>query len=108
MVGMGGLVGVTSEIVHERLAFARELADLGLEFCCELVDSDEEQELLEGMCNCFSACGADFDGTVSMVAGARGRAEEDVKETLRAMATSYAQDGEYQGLRSRLPAEFPF
>jgi hypothetical protein len=68
----------------------------------------EELELLEGMCNCFSACGADFEETVGMVAGARRRTGEDVKGTLRAMASSYAQDGEYQNLRKRLPAEFPF
>jgi hypothetical protein len=68
----------------------------------------EEQELLEGMCNCFSACGADFEGTVRMVAGARSRTEEDVKETLRAMFRRCAEDGEYHNLRSRLPAEFPF
>ena len=68
----------------------------------------EEQELLEGMCNCFSACGADFEGTVRMVAGARGRTEDDVKETLMALARSYSGDREYRSLRDRLPAEFPF
>ena len=64
--------------------------------------------MLEGMCNCHSACGGDFESTVKMVAGARGRTERDVKEALAAMAKSYAGDEEYRTLRSRLPSAFPF
>ena len=60
------------------------------------------------MCNCYSACGDDFEGTVRMVAGARGRTTEDVKETLLRLAKETAGEQEYQTLRSRLPAEFPF
>jgi hypothetical protein len=67
-----------------------------------------DRELLEGMCNCRSICGEDFDNTVKMVAGARGRTEEDVKETLLTVAKNHSRDKEYLTLRSRLPADFPF
>lgn len=67
-----------------------------------------ERELLTGMGNCFEACGSDFAGTVEMVAHARHRTVEDVRETLAAMAHRDGQDPEYQALRRRLPASFPF
>ncbi|MGC2288716.1 MAG: hypothetical protein WA688_02515 [Thermoplasmata archaeon] len=67
-----------------------------------------ERELLTGMGNCFEACHADFDGTVGMVADNRHRTPEDVKETLRQLREQFATDSEYQRLRARLPAEFPF
>lgn len=66
-----------------------------------------ERELLTGMGNCFAACGADFEGTVGMVADARGRTVEDVKGTLARMRTQYGGDPDYRGLRERLPESFP-
>jgi hypothetical protein len=68
----------------------------------------QEQELLQGMCNCYSACGDDFENTVSMVAGARGRTAVDVKETLTTMAKNYRNDEDFRALRGRLPRDFPF
>jgi hypothetical protein len=67
-----------------------------------------ERELLTGMGNCFEACGADFEGTVEMVAHSRKRTPEDVKRTLAAMAQRFGPDPEYQALRRRLPESFPF
>ena len=67
-----------------------------------------ERELLTGMGNCYEACGADFNGTVGMVADSRRRTPEDVKQTLAAMAQRYAADPEYRRLRERLPSSFPF
>lgn len=43
-----------------------------------------------------------------MVAQARGRTPEDVKETLSKMASAYAGEDDYRSLRKRLPADFPF
>ena len=60
------------------------------------------------MGNCYAACGDDFENTVGMVAGARGRNPAEVKETLTNMAKSYGSDKDYLALRGRLPAEFPF
>jgi len=67
-----------------------------------------DRELLEGMCNCYSVCGEDFENTVRMVAGSRGRAPEDVKRNLWRLAKENATEGDYHALRSRLPADFPF
>jgi len=66
-----------------------------------------ERELLTGMGNCFAACGADFEGTVDMVANARHREVADVKATLARMRESYRMDPDYQALRRRLPEAFP-
>lgn len=66
-----------------------------------------ERELLQGMCKCYSVCGADFEGTVSMVAGARGLDTQEAKKTLRAMKKKYRNDPEYGELRRRLPEDFP-
>jgi hypothetical protein len=66
-----------------------------------------ERELLTGMGNCFEACGADFEGTVEMVASSRRRTPDDVKATLAQMKEKYHGDSDYQALRGRLPAEFP-
>jgi hypothetical protein len=66
-----------------------------------------ERELLTGMGNCYAACGADFDGTVGMVADSRGRQVDEVKATLARMRESYGQDADYQALRRRLPDDFP-
>ena len=68
----------------------------------------KERELLQGMGNCYASCGDDFENTVGMVASARGRTPDDVKETLANMATNYGNDEDYLTLRSRLPADFPF
>lgn len=67
-----------------------------------------DRELLTGMGNCYDACHEDFEGTVDMVAGARRRTSDDVRETLRSMKGRYSADLEYQTLRARLPPEFPF
>ena len=67
-----------------------------------------DKELMEGMCNCYSACGDDYENTVKMVAGSRGRTPQDVRETLARLAKENGSEKDYQSLRSRLPAEFPF
>ena len=67
-----------------------------------------DQELLEGMCNCYAVCGDDFENTVRMVAGSRGRTPDDVKKTLSRLAKENATEAGYLELRGRLPAEFPF
>jgi len=67
-----------------------------------------ERELLEGMCNCYSACGENFENTVRMVAHARGLTVADVKEILAMLAKDHGNDKDYMTLRSRLPAAFPF
>jgi hypothetical protein len=59
------------------------------------------------MGNCYEACGADFEGTVQMVAHSRHRTVEDVKSTLARMRAQYRTDPEYQKLRQRLPDSFP-
>ncbi len=66
-----------------------------------------ERELLTGMGNCYEACGADFEGTVDMVANSRHREIREVKETLERMRESYRNDPDYQALRRRLPESFP-
>lgn len=67
-----------------------------------------DQELLEGMCNCYAVCGEDFDNTLRMVAGSRGRSTDEVKKTLLRLAMESATNPEYRALRGKLPAEFPF
>ncbi|HEV2166166.1 MAG TPA: hypothetical protein VGS23_04205 [Thermoplasmata archaeon] len=67
----------------------------------------KERELLTGMGNCFEACGADFKGTVEMVAGARHLAPEEVEATLERLRSTEGGAPEYQKLRGRLPASFP-
>jgi hypothetical protein len=67
-----------------------------------------ERELLTGMGNCYEACHADFEETIEMVAGNRKRTPEDVKESLHQMSQRFSADSEYQRLRARLPADFPF
>jgi hypothetical protein len=70
--------------------------------------SPVDLELLQGMCNCYSVCGEDFENTVRMVAGSRGRTKEDVKGTLARLAKEHGKEREYLDLRRRLPEEFPF
>jgi hypothetical protein len=59
------------------------------------------------MRNCYSACHADFEDTVGMVASSRGFEPEDVKEMLARMKDNYSKDPEYKKLRSQLPDSFP-
>jgi hypothetical protein len=66
-----------------------------------------EHELLTGMGNCFAACGATFDKTAEMVAGARHRSVEEVKATLARLRATHGADPEYRALRRRLPDSFP-
>jgi len=66
-----------------------------------------ERELLTGMGNCYEACGADFEGTVGMVADSRHRMVDEVKATLARMRATYGGDTDYQALRHRLPDSFP-
>jgi hypothetical protein len=66
-----------------------------------------ERELLTGMGNCYEACGADFEGTVGMVADSRHREVAEVKATLARMRDAYRNDPDYRALRSRLPDSFP-
>jgi hypothetical protein len=66
-----------------------------------------ERELLTGMGNCFEACGADFAGTVDMVARSRHLAPEEVRTMLAALKATDGGTPEYERLRGRLPASFP-
>lgn len=66
-----------------------------------------EHELLRGMCDCYAACGEDFEHTVAMVARARDLTPEFVEATLHAMKNRYSSDQDYKELRSRLPSDFP-
>ena len=70
--------------------------------------SPVDLELLQGMCNCYSVCGEDFENTVSMVASSRGRGRDDVKATLARLAKENGGEEEYLALRKRLPEDFPF
>lgn len=65
----------------------------------------KEHELLQGMVNCYHACHADFEDTVSMVGSGRGLSAEEVKEILARIRE--AGGAEYRELRSRLPDDFP-
>ena len=60
------------------------------------------------MGNCYAACGADWEDTVGMVSSSRHRTPDDVIATLRQMAAKYGSEKDYQALRSRVPAAFPF
>ena len=73
-----------------------------------MVVDARERELLTGMGNCYEACGADYEGTVGMVADSRRRDPGEVKATLRRMREMYGANSEYQALRRRLPETFPF
>jgi hypothetical protein len=68
---------------------------------------DRERELLTGMGNCYEACGADFEGTIGMVASSRRRHPDEVRATLARMKAAYGADSDYQTLRRRLPDSFP-
>lgn len=65
----------------------------------------KERELLQGMVNCYHACHADFEDTVSMVGSARGLSAEEVKGILARLRE--ADGEEYRELRSHLPDDFP-
>ena len=66
-----------------------------------------ERELLQGMGNCFAACGEDFEGTTRMVASARGLEQEEVIQTLKTIRKNYENDQDYKKLRARIPEDFP-
>jgi hypothetical protein len=66
-----------------------------------------ERELLQGMGNCYSACGEDFQETTRMVASARGLTQSDVVAMLKQMREKYSPQEEYRSLRERLPKDFP-
>lgn len=59
------------------------------------------------MGNCFEACGADFEGTIEMVAGARRLTKDDVKRMLDRVRATDGATPEYRDLRARLPPAFP-
>jgi hypothetical protein len=59
------------------------------------------------MCNCYSTCGADFEGTVSMVGNARGLDASEVKEILAEIKQKHWKDPDYVEMRKKLPSEFP-
>jgi hypothetical protein len=59
------------------------------------------------MGNCVEACGADFDGTIGMVADARHLTRAEVMERLRRLRDEEGSAPEYLLLRGRFPAEFP-
>ena len=67
-----------------------------------------ERELMTGMGNCYEACGADFEETIGMVANTRKLTPDQVKEMLARIRSQYANDPDYQALRTRLPGSFPF
>ena len=69
--------------------------------------SPRDRELLTGMGNCYEACGADFKGTVEMVASARNRTADDVLAALIRLRSEFAGSPEYEELRRRLPDGFP-
>jgi hypothetical protein len=73
----------------------------------DLAMTPQELELLQGMGNCYSVCGADYEGTVRMVGGARGLDPEQVKKILKHIKKSYKDDYDYKRLRKRIPKEFP-
>lgn len=66
-----------------------------------------QRELLQGMSNCYTACGDDFENTVWMVARARELTADDVKRMLAEMKEKYSNDPEYLDLRKNLPSDFP-
>lgn len=70
--------------------------------------NDRDRELLTGMGNCYEACHEDFESTVGMVSSSRRRTSDEVKQTLARLRMEFGRDPEYQALRGRLPAEFPF
>lgn len=63
---------------------------------------------MTGMGNCYEACHASFEETLEMVGGNRGLTPDQVREMLRTVRLRDAADPEFQRLRGRLPAEFPF
>ncbi|MDH2900661.1 MAG: hypothetical protein PXY39_06785 [archaeon] len=72
-----------------------------------MLTTPKELELLQGMGNCYAACGADFEDTVSMVGNARRLEPREVKEILKRIKEAHGNEDEYIRLRNRLPKEFP-
>ncbi|MCJ2520161.1 MAG: hypothetical protein LN412_04340 [Candidatus Thermoplasmatota archaeon] len=67
-----------------------------------------DRELMEGMGNCYQACGENFEETVGMVARARAYTPEEVKTRLHRIREENGDTAEYRELRARLPEDFPF
>jgi hypothetical protein len=67
----------------------------------------KERELLQGMCNCYSVCGEEFERTVEMVSHARGLTANHVKSVLREISAKYSKDPEYTELRKGFPPDSP-
>lgn len=65
----------------------------------------QERERLTGVGNGYAACGADFEGTVRMVADARRLEPAEVKQRLAETRARCGTEAEF--VRRRLPAEFP-
>lgn len=63
---------------------------------------------MTGMGNCYEACHASFEETLEMVGGNRGLSVGEVRSLLQSIRERSSRDAEYQRLRQRLPAEFPF
>jgi hypothetical protein len=63
---------------------------------------------MTGMGNCYEACHASFEETLEMVGGNRGLSPAEVRARLDGIRERSVDDAEYQRLRRRLPAEFPF
>lgn len=63
---------------------------------------------MTGMGNCYEACHASFQETLEMVGGNRGLSPAEVQAVLDSLRARFGADAEYQRLRRRLPAEFPF
>ena len=91
------------EILEWRTQFAERLYE-NTELI--LLTTPRELELLQGMGNCYAACGADFEDTVGMVGNARGLEPREVKQILRHIKEVHGNEDEYMRLRGRLPKEF--
>jgi hypothetical protein len=68
----------------------------------------KDKELLQGMRNCYTVCGGNFEETIDMVSSARDREPEEVKVTLLRLSKEYGHTKTYQKLRTQIPEDFPF
>lgn len=68
---------------------------------------ESDRELLQGMGNCYRACGEDFENTVRMVSRGRGMTSEQCKARLQRIKEEFGETEEYRQLRARLPEDFP-
>lgn len=67
----------------------------------------QDEELLQGMGNCYAACGANFEETLRMVGSNRGLTPAEVKARLRSLREESGEDPRYRELRARFPSTFP-